>query len=63
MIRATISSVSDETLIETIKSKDFKKVGTERIEECEIKSIILLLLADHVLGEDNHYIRILNNYK
>ena len=63
MTSATISSVSDETLMETIKLRDFKKAGTEGIEGCKIKSIILPLLADHVLREANHYIRILNNYK
>lgn len=63
MTNATILSVSDETLAETIKLRDFKKVGTEGIEECKIKSIILPLLADHVLREANHYIRLLNSYK
>ncbi|MGG7212852.1 DUF2935 domain-containing protein [Clostridium nigeriense] len=63
MTSATISSVSDETLMETIKLRDFKKAGTEGIEECKIKSIILPLLADHVLREANHYIRLLNSYK
>jgi len=63
MTSATISSVSDETLMETIKLRDFKKAGTEGIEDCKIKSIILPLLADHVLREANHYIRLLKNYK
>lgn len=30
------------------------------IEECKIRSIILPLLADHVLREANHLIRLLN---
>lgn len=63
MTNATISTVSDETLAETIKLRDFKKAGTEGIEECKIKSIILPLLSDHVLREANHYIRLLNSYK
>ena len=63
MTSATISAVRDETLMETIKIRDFKKAGTEGIEGCKIKSIILPLLADHVLREANHYIRLLNNYK
>ena len=62
MTSETISSVRDETLMETIKLRDFKKAGTEGIEECKIRSIILPLLADHVLREANHYIRLLNNY-
>ncbi len=63
MNNATIQSVRDETLMETIKLRDFKKAGTEGIEGCKIRSIILPLLADHVLREANHYIRLLNNYK
>lgn len=63
MTRATIASVTNDTLAETIKLRDFKKAGTEGIEECKIRSIILPLLADHVLREANHYIRLLNNYE
>ena len=46
-------------LNETIKFRDFKTAGTQGITECKIKSIILPLLADHVLREANHYIRLL----
>lgn len=46
-------------LEETIKFRDFKKTATEGIEDCKIRSIILPLLADHVLREANHYIRLL----
>lgn len=63
MTSATTLAVRDETLMETIKLRDFKKAGTEGIEECKIKSIILPLLADHVLREANHYVRILSNYR
>lgn len=59
----TIADVTMETLNETIKIKDFKQAGTKGINECEIRSIILPLLADHVLREANHYIRILEKYK
>lgn len=38
---------------------NFKKAATEGLLKCEIKSIIPPLLADHVLREANHYIRIL----
>ncbi|MBQ8857704.1 MAG: DUF2935 domain-containing protein [Lachnospiraceae bacterium] len=41
--------------------RDFKVVGTEGITGCEIRSIILPLLADHVLREANHYLRILED--
>lgn len=63
MTNATMSTITNETLEETIRLRDFKKAGTEGIEECKIKSIILPLLSDHVLREANHYIRLLNNYK
>lgn len=47
------------SLEETIKFRDFKAAGVEGIEECKIRSLILPLLADHVLREANHYIRLL----
>lgn len=59
----TMSSVTNETLKETMKLRDFKKAGTKGIVDCEIRSIILPLLADHVLREANHYIRLLKSYE
>ena len=59
----TMSNVTNDTLAETIKLRDFKKAGTKGIVDCEIKSIILPLLADHVLREANHYIRLLKSYE
>ena len=59
----TMTGVTSDTLMETIKLRDFKKAGTEGIVDCKIKSIILPLLADHVLREANHYIRLLNDCK
>ncbi|MGN0661303.1 MAG: DUF2935 domain-containing protein [Oscillospiraceae bacterium] len=49
------------SLEETIKFRDFKTAGTKGIEQCEIRSVILPLLADHVLREANHYIRLLRS--
>ena len=63
MTDATINSMTDETLEKTIELKNFKQAGTEGIASCKIRSIILPLLADHVLREANHYIRILESYK
>ena len=57
----TIPSVTSDTLMETIKLRDFKKAGTRGIVDCKIRSIILPLLADHVLREANHYIRLLTD--
>ena len=50
-----------ESLKETIKFRDFKTAGVQGIENCRIRSIILPLLADHVLREANHYIRLLSD--
>lgn len=56
--------MNDKTLSleETIKFRDFKAAGTKGIQDCKIRSIILPLLADHVLREANHYIRLLGDY-
>lgn len=63
MTDMTMASITNDTLIETTKLKEFKEAGAGGILDCKIKSIILPLLADHVLREANHYIRLLNNYK
>lgn len=63
MTDETIDSITNETLDETLKLRGFKAAGTKGLDECEIKSIMVPLLADHVLRESNHYIRILNQYK
>ncbi len=49
----------DDSLRETLKFRDFKAAGAQGIQNCEIRSVILPLLADHVLREANHYIRLL----
>ena len=54
-----MNTLTKETLRTTEKYRDFKAAGTEGITECGIRSIILPLLADHVLREANHYLRIL----
>ena len=58
----TISSVTNITLQETLNYRDFKEAGAKGIDECKIRSIILPLLADHVLRESNHYIRLLKQF-
>ena len=52
-------TLQTSSLDETLKFRDFKMAGTKGIEECKIRSVILPLLADHVLREANHYIRLL----
>ena len=48
-----------ETAALTEKFRHFKRSGVEGIEGCNIRSLILPLLADHVLREANHYLRLL----
>ncbi len=54
-------TLTDDSLTETKKFRDFKAAGVKGIENCQIRSLILPLLADHVLREANHFIRILEN--
>lgn len=49
------------SLGETINFRNFKVTGEEGILNCKVKSIIIPLLADHVVREANHFIRILEN--
>lgn len=57
------TNLTNLSLNETINFRDFKIVGEEGILNCKIRSIIVPLLADHVLREANHFIRILRNVK
>lgn len=52
-------AMKSESLEETLKFREFKKAGVKGITGCKIRSLILPLLADHVLREANHYIRLL----
>lgn len=45
----------------TCRYREFKAAGTKGITGCEISSVILPLLADHVLREANHYLRLLDS--
>lgn len=45
----------------TREIRDFKATATEGLLACEIRSIIIPLLGDHVLREANHFLRILTN--
>lgn len=57
----TMDDLTRKTLETTEKYRDFKAAGTDGITGCKIRSIILPLLADHVLREANHYLRILKS--
>lgn len=52
-------TLTARTLQTTKQYQQFKTAGTEGITGCSIRSVILPLLADHVLREANHYLRIL----
>ena len=56
--QASVPTLQERTLEKTIQLRDFKASGTEGLLNCQIRSIILPLLADHVLREANYYIRI-----
>lgn len=55
----SMDGLTEKTLETTKRYRDFKAAGAEGITECGIRSVILPLLADHVLREANHYLRIL----
>lgn len=59
--RKATNLLTVKTLQTTKQYQQFKTAGTEGITDCEIRSIILPLLADHVLREANHYLRILEH--
>ena len=54
-------TLTQNAISKTVKLRDFKAAGTQGILRCEIRSVILPLLADHVLREANHYIRLLKS--
>ena len=56
---AASRELTQQSLKKTLQYQEFKTAGTKGILNLEIASIILPLLADHVLREANHYIRIL----
>ena len=53
------SKVTSDSLQATKRLRDFKTTGTKGLINCNIKAIAYPLLADHVLREANHYLRIL----
>lgn len=60
-IRSSERNIIRKSMRATESIKDFKKASIEGILECEIRSVILPLLADHVLREANHYLRLLKS--
>jgi len=60
---APLAKVTDESLKATEDFRNFKAQGTQGILACEVKSIIIPLLGDHVLREANHYLRLLKMFE
>lgn len=58
-IRIAEQKIVQNSLESTEEIRNFKRASTEGLLNCEIKSIIPPLLADHVLREANHYLRLL----
>ncbi|HIT90179.1 MAG TPA: DUF2935 domain-containing protein [Candidatus Merdenecus merdavium] len=48
---------------ETVKFQQFNTEGVKGISSCKIKSIILPLIADHILREANHFLRLMREGK
>lgn len=58
-----IAYLTTSILNETMNFRNFKIAGEEGILNCKVRSIIIPLLADHVVREANHFIRILQSIK
>ncbi len=55
--------VTEDSLRATEDIRDFKAQATEGLLDCNIRSIIIPLLADHTLREANHFIRLLRMFE
>lgn len=55
-------SLINKTIDNIDKLNDFQIAGVKGLNDCEIKSIILPLLADHTIRESNHFIRLLKSH-
>ena len=58
-----IDQITKDSLQATLELRDFKAQATQGLLDCNIKSIIIPLLADHTLREANHYIRLLKMFE
>lgn len=56
-----LSLITANTIQAVTNLKAFKEQAVNGILNCNIKSVILPLLADHVLREANHYLKILRD--
>lgn len=60
---ASIHMVTAEMLRATKNISGFNAQATQGLLQCQIMSIILPLLGDHVLRESNHFIRLLEKFR
>ena len=58
-----LTRVTDDSIKATEDLWNFKAQGTQGILACQIRSIIIPLLGDHVLREANHYLRLLTMFE
>jgi len=54
--------VTENSIRATTAIRNFKRSGVEGILGCKIKITALPLIADHILREANHYLRMLNAF-
>jgi hypothetical protein len=60
---APSGKLTDDSLKATENLRNFKAQGTQGILACQVRSIIIPLLGDHVLREANHYLRLLRMFE
>lgn len=58
-----LEKATADSLDATLRVRDFNEAGTKGLINCQIRSIIIPLLGDHVLRESNHFIRLLKSYQ
>lgn len=58
-INSNFPGITNDSISATHRLRDFKAAGTQGLLDCNIRSIIIPLLADHVLREANHYLCVL----
>lgn len=57
-----LPQLSSKTYKATVSLRNFKSAATEGLIQCKIRALAVPLLADHVLREANHYLRLLNTF-
>ncbi len=57
-----LPQLSSKTIKATASLRDYKTAATEGLLQCKIRALAVPLLADHVLREANHYLRLLTTF-